>query len=159
MKLNKTVLKLAGGLFAVGIAATSLFAGAPSASADGGSPQPFTPVCAGKPDIRFDRVRVENAHGLMVAHIQFSNQGCATKTSFPIAISEYAPSYAQVTKLTLTQPAMAKGESAVQVVVLGPATAETHHLNVALDLFFGGGQMIVESNEYNNFGDLTFQMP
>jgi hypothetical protein len=159
MNLKTLTLKAAGGLFAAGVIATSLLGSVPSARADGGSPQTFAPICVSKPDIRFDRVRVEKVYDQMVAYIHFSNQGCATKTSFPIAIQEAAPSYSQVTKINLTQPAMAKGESTVRVVVLGPATSETHYLNVALDLIPGGSGVIDESNEYNNFGDLTFQMP
>jgi hypothetical protein len=159
MNLKTLSLKAAGGLFAAGVIATSFLGGVPSANAEGGATQTFSPICISKPDIRFDRVRVEKVYDQMVAYIHFSNQGCATQTSFPIAISESAPSYTQVNTKNLMQPAMAKGESTVRVVVLGPATSETHYLNVALDIDPNGGSHILESNEYNNYGDLYFQMP
>lgn len=158
MNLKTLVLKAAGGLFALGIVATAFVGSVPSARADGPYQQ-NTPICLGKPDIKFERVQVEKVYGQMVAYIRFSNQGCATQTSFPIAIIESAPSYAVVNKINLTQPAMAKWQVTTRVVVLGPATSETHGLNVALDVGPGGSGVIAESNEYNNFGTLTFQMP
>jgi CARDB len=159
MNLKTLTLKAAGGLFAVGVVATAFLGSSPSARADGGSAPTFSPICIGKPDIRFDRVRVEKVYDQMVAHIHFSNQGCATKTSFPIAVVESGASYTQVIKKNLMQPAMAKGESTVRVVVLGPATSETHYLHVGLDIGPTGADVIDESNEYNNFGNLDFSMP
>jgi hypothetical protein len=44
------------------------------------------------------------------------------------------------------------------VVVLGPATSETHSLHVALDIDPNGAGVIDESNEYNNFAT-SFTMP
>jgi hypothetical protein len=158
MNFKILALKAAGGLFAAGIVATAFVGSAPSVRADGPY-QPVTPICFGKPDIKFERVQVEKVYDQMVASIRFSNQGCATPTSFPIAINESAPSYAVVNKINLMQPAMAKGQVVTKVVVLGLATSETHGLNVALDVGPGGSGVIAESNEYNNFGILTFQMP
>lgn len=168
MNFKTITMKAAGGLFAAGIAATALFGGASSASADRqvgpqspapGGQQGLTVACAGKPDIRFERVRVEQHLGQMVAYIQFSNQGCATPTGFPVSIHESAPSYAQVTKIKLQEPAMAGGEARQRIVVLGLITPEMHGLYVALDAQGDGGSGVIsESNEYNNFGTLSFQM-
>ena len=85
MKINKTVLKLAGGLFAVGIAASSLVAGTPGASAKATcaapgrfsrAQEPVSLADFGKPDLVVRQLCVERLTNQQVRFtVQIANQG------------------------------------------------------------------------------------
>lgn len=83
MNLKTIILKAAGGMFAVGMVATSFFAGAPSASADlCPSPPCFAPATPGsgigsafRPDLELKELKVDKVVDVLIIQVTIMHNG------------------------------------------------------------------------------------
>lgn len=161
MNLKSLSLKLAGGLFAVGIAATALAGQVAPASADKG-PGPIIPggsclLGDAKPNIKMGGITLSK--DFKFATITYQNDGaCSTGTGFWISVRfNHQPGY-----VYLYQPAMAAGQTATKTVLLpnsmqGPGNG-TREIDALLDYKMGFSPLsqIDESNENDNVAALFY---